>query len=93
MQTLNPTTLDRPNLFPLLNTFFEQYQLHECQREVWNLATAFFSQPDDVQLTRAERSSTIFFCAKLDLLFNGLHMVWDLGRQSTVSDDDPNRID
>ena len=92
MQTSNPT-ITQHHLLPVLNTFFEQHDIRECHRKVWDLATAFFSQPDDVQLPREERSGIIFFCSKLDELFQGLHFAWQSWAQSTEDDDQSNRID
>ena len=64
------------DLFPVIDAIFDQQELIDYQRKIWDLTIAYASQPDDVQLNRIDRSNMIFFCAKLNDLLYALHATW-----------------
>lgn len=70
--------------YPALNSFFEKFELNECEAGVWDLTTAYFSQPDNFQWTQITRANIVYFCANLSSLLKGLHHIWKSGHREPV---------
>jgi flagellar biosynthesis regulator FlaF len=68
----------QPDINSTLETFFDQYDLEECQKEIWNLLIAYFGQSDNDLPNELSRSNTVFFCANIDALLKGLHKAWEV---------------
>lgn len=60
------------SLVNVLDEFFSENDLSCCNREIWNLTTAYFSC-DDGDLPKASyRSTTVYFCQQVFFLFQKL---------------------
>jgi hypothetical protein len=61
---------DRPAVDPhqVINSFFESYQIAECQNHIWNLLSAAFSSEDSDMWDAAQRGNAVFFCRNIDAL-------------------------
>jgi hypothetical protein len=67
----------QPDILGIINAFFEKFTLDECKEEIWTLLVSHCSQepknlPDGIEL-----GNTAFFCANIDFLLNGLHILWE----------------
>jgi hypothetical protein len=83
MHIIQPTQLPHTDPLPIINNFFDQYELDECQREIWNLLIAAFdTSQSDIWGQRCS-SNAIFFCKNVDTLLKGLFKVWQ-EKQGTV---------
>lgn len=65
-----------PNVSAVINDFFDQYNIDECQSEIWSLLTAAFSGSDIAVWGQRCSGDTVFFCKNVDDLLKGLYRIW-----------------
>ncbi|HYE56217.1 MAG TPA: hypothetical protein VD996_15315 [Chitinophagaceae bacterium] len=62
-----------PDPYQVFNDFFERYELHDCQLELWRLLGAAFSSEDADNWNRLDRGNAIFFCKNIDEVLKALY--------------------
>ncbi|MGB8193596.1 MAG: hypothetical protein WCF67_16820 [Chitinophagaceae bacterium] len=56
----------KPDPYESLQSFYERYDLRECQSELWRLLGAAFSSEDVDDWNRFDRANAVFFCKSID---------------------------
>lgn len=68
-----PLSRRPPDPYEVIRSFFEQYQLWECQSELWKMLSAAFSSEDADFWDRRDRGNAVFFCKNLDEVLKALY--------------------
>lgn len=66
-----------PDPSQALRDFFERYELHECETELWRLLSAAFASEDADMWDKQERGNAVFFCKNLDQVLKALYQLKD----------------
>jgi hypothetical protein len=64
-----------PDPYEVISDFFERYELHECQHEIWRLLSAAISSEDADQWDKHDRGNAVFFCKNVDEVLKALYQV------------------
>ena len=64
------------DLLPIVNNFFEQYEIEECECEIWNLLASAYSGSDMQYKDSKSISDSIFFSKNVTLLLKKLNATW-----------------
>lgn len=62
-----------PDLFPILDEFFDKYRLDGAEKTIWNLLIGFLAQRIDEIPVAIHQSDTAYFCANITSLLKELH--------------------
>ena len=71
------------DLFPIVDDFFQQYEIGECENEIWNLLSGAFSRFDIEFKDPKCISDSIFFCKNITQLLKGLNNAWKQQQKPT----------
>jgi hypothetical protein len=86
MKTRQPTAGSQkqpPDPYQVIKDFFERYELHECEAELWQLLSAAFASEDADLWDKHDRGNTVFFCRNLDQVLKALYKAKDQLNRNT----------
>ncbi|MGB8191994.1 MAG: hypothetical protein WCF67_08750 [Chitinophagaceae bacterium] len=69
-----PKGKETENAYEVIDAFFANFSLPECQTEIWKLLIGYAESNHNDSRTEIALSNTLYFCRNLDLLLHGLHI-------------------
>jgi hypothetical protein len=72
-QPQHTNVLPAPDLYSILNEFFDKHRLESAEKTIWNLLIGFLAQRIDEIPVAIHQSDTAYFCANITSLLKDLH--------------------